>query len=58
MVAVKKLELETLEVFMIGLSPVVRECLQPILTKGQGIKVIGDHDRLYLLLNITIPTNE
>jgi len=42
MLAVKQRESETLGVLMIDFSPVVREGLQAILTKDQGIEVIGD----------------
>jgi DNA-binding NarL/FixJ family response regulator len=39
---VKQRESETLGVLMIDFSPVVREGLQAILTKDEGIEVIGD----------------
>jgi len=42
MVTVKQRESETLGVLMIDFSPVVREGLQAILTKDEGIEVIGD----------------
>ena len=40
--AIKQRESENLGVLMIGFSPVVREGLQAILTKDEGIEVIGD----------------
>jgi DNA-binding NarL/FixJ family response regulator len=40
--AVKQREPQKLGVLMIGFSPVVREGLQAILTKDEGIEVIGD----------------
>ena len=39
---VKERKHGTLGVLMIGFSPVVREGLQAILTKDEGIEVIGD----------------
>jgi len=50
---VKQRESETLGVLMIGFSPVVREGLQAILTKDDGIEVIGHaldgHEALLLV---------
>ena len=40
--AVKQGESENLRVLMVDFCPVVREGLQAILTKDDGIEVIGD----------------
>ena len=51
--AVKQRESETLGVLMIGFSPVVREGLQAILNKDEGIEVIEDApDGIEALLHI------